>query len=71
MNETKFFVSYSFTDEATMGKSGFGSTEIISPSTSLTYDFVEDVRKSIKKAHLERYGKDRVIIVLNIIKLDG
>ena len=68
MNETKFFVSYSFSGE---GESGFGHTEITVPPTPLTYDFIEAVRNSIKKTHLERYGKDRVIIVLNIIKLDG
>ena len=68
MNETKFYVAYSFTGE---GETGFGSTEITTPSTPLTFDFMEAVRNSIKKTHLERYGKDRVIIVLNIIKLDG
>ena len=68
MNETKFFVSYSFTGE---GESGFGSTEITSPSTLLTFDFMEAVRNSIKKTHLERYEKDRVIIIMNMIKLDG
>ena len=68
MNETKFFVSYSYAGE---GESGFGSTEITTPSTALTFDFIEAVRNSIKKTHLERYKKDRVIIIINIIKLDG
>ena len=72
MNKTKFFVSYSYTGESIMGESGFGNIEITVPSDiPFTYKFIEDIRDVIKRTHLERYGKDRVIVIINIIKLEG
>ena len=72
MNETKFFVSYSYTSELPIGGSGFGNIEITVPSDILfTYTFIKDVRDVIKRTHLEKYDKDRVIVIINIIKLEA
>ena len=72
MNETKFFVSYYYSDTYHKGNNGFGNIEIKTPRDSLlTHDLVKEIREAIRKSDFQDSGVNRNIIILNIIKLEA
>ena len=72
MNETKFFVSYYYSDTHRKGYNGFGNIEITTRcDTPLAHDLIKEVREVIRGSDFKDHGVNRNIIILNIIKLEA
>ena len=72
MNETKFFVSYYYSDTYHKGNNGFGHIKITTRcDVPLTYDLVKEMGEVIRESNLKDHRVGRDIIILNIIKLEA